>query len=120
MKFSIKLEKTATETFNLLKEIYGNECLSLARVFEWFKCFQDGREVVPDDSRPSRPFTSKTDDNIEKIGNLIRFDHQLNVRVIAETVRIEKESEWQMLHNNFNMQKACAKMVLKIITFEQQ
>lgn len=119
VKFHVKLGKTATETYNLLKEVYGNECLSRARVFEWFKRFQDGREDVQDDSRPGRPSTSKTDDNIEKIGNLIRSDRRLSIRAIAETVRIDKESVRQILHNNFNMQKVCAKMVPKILTFEQ-
>lgn len=119
MKFHVKLGKTATETYNLLKEVYGNECLSRARVLEWFKRFQDGREDVQDDSRPGRPSTSKTDDNIEKIGNLIRSDRRLSIRAIAETVRIDKESVRQILHNNFNMQKVCAKMVPKILTFEQ-
>lgn len=120
VKFHMKLGKTATETYNLLKEVYGNECLSRARVFEWFKRFQDGQEDVEDDSRPGRPSTSKTDDNIEKIGNLVRSDRQLSIRTIAETVGIDKESVRQILHNNFNMQKVCAKMVPKILTFEQQ
>lgn len=35
----MKLEKNATETYVLLKEVYDNECLSLVQVFEWFKCF---------------------------------------------------------------------------------
>ena len=48
VKFHMKLGKTATETYLLLKEVYGNECLSRARVFEWFKRFQDGREDVED------------------------------------------------------------------------
>ncbi|EGI66233.1 FLJ37770-like protein, partial [Acromyrmex echinatior] len=68
VKFHVKLGKTVTETYNLLKEVYGHECLSRARVFEWFKRFQDGREDVENDSRPS---TSKTDDNIETICNLV-------------------------------------------------
>ncbi|KAG5319638.1 GVQW3 protein, partial [Pseudoatta argentina] len=58
VKFHVKLGKTVTETYNLLKEVYGHECLSRARVFEWFKRFQDGREDVEDDSRPGRPSTS--------------------------------------------------------------
>ncbi|KAG5329640.1 GVQW3 protein, partial [Acromyrmex charruanus] len=37
VKFYVKLGKTAIETYNLLKEVYGHECLSRARVFEWFK-----------------------------------------------------------------------------------
>ncbi|GFS83245.1 hypothetical protein TNCV_599981 [Trichonephila clavipes] len=40
VKINYKLGKTATETYNLLKEVYGSECLSRARVFEWFKRFK--------------------------------------------------------------------------------
>ena len=47
-------------------------------VFEWFKRFQDGLENLKDDSCPGRPSTSKTDDNIEKIGNLVRSDRRLS------------------------------------------
>ncbi|EGI61189.1 FLJ37770-like protein [Acromyrmex echinatior] len=117
VKFHVKLGKTATETYNLLKEMYGHECLSRARVFEWFKRFQDGREDVEDDSRPGCPSTSKTDDNIETIDNLVRSDRRLS---IGETVGIDKECVRQILHNNFNMKKVCAEMVPKILTFEQQ
>ena len=78
----VKLGKTATETYNLLKEVYDHECLSRPRVFEWFKRFQDGREHVEDDSRPDRPSTSKTDDNIETISNLVRSDRRLSIRAV--------------------------------------
>ena len=57
-EISCETWKTATETYNLLKEVYGNERLSRARVFKWFKRFQNGREDVQDDSRPGRPSTS--------------------------------------------------------------
>ena len=63
VKFCVKLENSATETYNLLKKVYGDECLSCTEVFEWFK---DGREETGDDHCPGRPSTSKTDANIEK------------------------------------------------------
>ncbi|XP_058810647.1 protein GVQW3-like [Phymastichus coffea] len=119
VKFHMKLGKTATETYNLLKQVYGNECLSRPRVFEWFKRFQDGREGVEDDSRSGRPSTSKTDENIEKVGNLVRSDRRLSIRAIAESIGIDKECVRQILHENFNMRKVCAKLVPKILTFEQ-
>ncbi|GFT06949.1 protein GVQW3 [Trichonephila clavipes] len=120
VKFHFKLGKTATETYNLLKEVYGGECLSRARVFEWFKRFKDGRQDVEDDSRPGRPSTSKTDENVEKVASLIRSNRRLSIRAIAETVNIDKECVRQILHDNLNMQKVCAKMVPKVLTFEQQ
>jgi hypothetical protein len=35
IKFYVKLKKTATETFEMLKSAYGEECLSGTSVFEW-------------------------------------------------------------------------------------
>jgi hypothetical protein len=68
------LLKSATETFKLLTEAYGEDCMSRARVFEWHKRFSEGRESVKDDDRPGRPRTTVTDDNIEKVRDVIRKD----------------------------------------------
>ncbi|KAJ8962279.1 hypothetical protein NQ318_018258 [Aromia moschata] len=43
LKFLVKLGKTFTEAYAMLKEVYGNECLSCTQVFEWFKGFKEGR-----------------------------------------------------------------------------
>ncbi|KAJ8946562.1 hypothetical protein NQ318_008292 [Aromia moschata] len=67
LKFLVKLWKTFTEAYAMLKEVYGNECLSHIQVFEWFKRFKEGREMTEDDPRSGQPLTSKTDENIEKI-----------------------------------------------------
>ena len=38
-KFLTKLGKSATETYNLLTEVYRYQCLPRTQVFEWFKKF---------------------------------------------------------------------------------
>ena len=48
VKFCVKLGKSATETYHLLKKFYGDECLSRTQVFEWFKRFEEGREEIGD------------------------------------------------------------------------
>ena len=48
----VKLKKSATETFQLLTEAYGEDCMSRAGVFEWHKRFSGGKESVKDDDRP--------------------------------------------------------------------
>jgi len=73
IKFLVKLKKSATGTFQLLTEAYGEDCLSRARAFEWHKRFLEGRENVKDD-RPGRPRTAVTDENIEKVRDVIRKD----------------------------------------------
>jgi hypothetical protein len=49
IKFLVKLKKTATETFIVLREVYGKDALSRARVFAWHKRFSEGREDVEDE-----------------------------------------------------------------------
>jgi len=34
VKFCVKLGKSATETYDLSKKVYGDECLSRTQVFE--------------------------------------------------------------------------------------
>ena len=44
LNFCFKLSKTAAETHRMLKEVFGEQALSQARTFEWFKHLKDGRE----------------------------------------------------------------------------
>ena len=106
VKFCVKLGKSTTETYDTLKKVYGDECLSRAQVFDWFKRFREGREEIGDDQRPGRPSTSKTGANIEKVGEILRQNRRLSIRAVAELVNIDKETVRQILHNNFNMKKS--------------
>jgi hypothetical protein len=79
MKFCVRIGKSTTETYDLLKKVYGDECLSHTQVFRWFKRFKEGREEIGDDQRPSLPSTSKTDAKIEKLVKLFDKIHHLNI-----------------------------------------
>ncbi|KAG5320943.1 GVQW3 protein, partial [Acromyrmex heyeri] len=65
VKFLVKLKKTPTECYKLLKEAYGENSLSRARVFEWYKRFSEGRESTEDDQR--RPVSVSTPQTVTKI-----------------------------------------------------
>ncbi|KAG5332145.1 GVQW3 protein, partial [Acromyrmex heyeri] len=69
MKFLVKLKKTPTECYKLLKEAYGENSLSRARVFEWYKRFSEGRESTEDDQRPGRPVSVSTPQTVTKISS---------------------------------------------------
>jgi len=64
IKFCVKLGETGIETFNKLKQTYGEHALLRSRVFKWFKAFSEGRESIKDEPRSGRPSTSKTDNNV--------------------------------------------------------
>ena len=56
----MKLGKTVTETLQLLRDAYGDEALSLVRVFGWHRRFILGRVLVEDDTiRPAFEFTER-------------------------------------------------------------
>jgi len=74
IEFRVKLKKSATKTFQLLTEAYGEDCMSTARVFEWHKRFSEDRENLKVDDGPGRPRTAVTDNNVEKLRDVIRKD----------------------------------------------
>ena len=101
-------------------EVYGKECMSRTRVFEWHKQFREGRTDVEDDERSRRPTISKTTNNIRESEKIVREDCRLSIRLIAERMSIDKETVWQVLHDNLHVTKVCAQVVSKLSTSDQK
>ena len=94
-------------------EVYGKECMSRTRVFEWHKRFHEGRTDVEDDERSRRPTISKTTNNNREIEKIVQEDRRLSIRLI-ERMSFDKETVWQVLHKNLHMKKVCAQVVSKL------
>jgi hypothetical protein len=45
----VKLGKSLTETFEMLKTAFGNEALGRPQTYEWWKRFRGGRTSTDDD-----------------------------------------------------------------------
>jgi len=52
IKFCFKLGKTFTETFQVLQQAYGEDCLSLAQCYEGYQRFKLGTRSIEDVSFP--------------------------------------------------------------------
>jgi len=65
------------------KEAFGEQALSHARTFEWFKLFKDGRESVEDRKHSGRPSTCTTPEMIAKVRAVILEDRLSTMFVIA-------------------------------------
>jgi hypothetical protein len=50
IKFCVKLDKSATETLEMLREAFREHSLSRTAVFEWHSCFKDGQVSVEVDN----------------------------------------------------------------------
>jgi hypothetical protein len=58
IKFCFKLWKMFTETHEMLKQAYGDQCVGHTQCYDWFKRFKDGGQSTDDDLRPGQPSAS--------------------------------------------------------------
>jgi hypothetical protein len=86
IKFCVKLGKSATETFQMLREDFGEHSLSQTAVFEWHSRFKAGRVSVEDDECSRRPTTCKTIEMSKRIRELIHEDHRRTIQELADIV----------------------------------
>jgi len=105
IKFCVKLGETGIETFNKLKQAYGEHALWRSQVFKWYKAFSEGRESIKDEPRSGRPSTSKTDNNVEIVRTLVRSDRRLTVRMIASELNLNHTTVHQILTEESAMKK---------------
>ena len=114
VQFCFKIGKTASETYELLKTAFGDKCLSRSNVFIWFNRFKNGRESVEDDPQPGRPSTSKTDENIVKIHDLVRSDRRLTIREMSHELNLSFHAVQSILTKHLTMRRVSAKFIPKL------
>jgi AraC-like DNA-binding protein len=66
------------------------------------------------------PSTSKTDDNVAKVREVIRLNRRLTVREVAEEVSISKTMCHEILTENLGMHRFAAKFVSHLLTDDQK
>ena len=80
IKFCFKLEKTATECYEMLKTAFGEQAMGRSQTFQWFSRFEAGRTSIDDDERSGRPVSSSTPEVIERV-------HQLSARTVVPLMK---------------------------------
>jgi hypothetical protein len=85
IKFCFKLGKAFTETHEMTKKnLYGDQCMSSTRCYEWFKRFKDGRQSTHDAPRLGRPSTSCDNAHVVQVREIVSSNRRLTVWEIAE------------------------------------
>jgi len=72
IKTYFKLGKTAVETVKMMRQVYGDNCLSRAQIFRWYARFTGGVETIEDETRPGRPFSVRNEGLIAKVRERIK------------------------------------------------
>ena len=71
IKFCFKLSKKFAETYELLKNVNGDDCTSRTQIYTWFTRFKNGRDDLNDDPRPGRPEASNRAELVEQVREII-------------------------------------------------
>ncbi|UYV62871.1 hypothetical protein LAZ67_2002195 [Cordylochernes scorpioides] len=88
IKFCVRLGKNATETFQMLQKAFKDDCISRSQYGKWHKAFKEGREEVADEPRSGRPTTARTDENVDRVLEVLRTDRRLSIQKIADTLHM--------------------------------
>lgn len=120
IKFCFKLGKTATETHEMLVQVYGQDAVSRKCVYDWFVRFRAGKESVEDEPRSGRPSTSRTPENTERVRKMLTEDRRLTLRLIAEELGISKDTVRTIVHEELGKRKICSRFVPHMLTDEQK
>ncbi|UYV61806.1 hypothetical protein LAZ67_1006676 [Cordylochernes scorpioides] len=88
IKFCVRLGKNATETFQMLQKAFKDDCISRSQSGKWHKAFKEGREEVADKPRSGRPTTARTEENVDRVLEVLPTDRRLSIQKIADTLHM--------------------------------
>lgn len=120
IKFCVKNGIKCSKVLEMLRVAYGDCTLSQKNVYRWYKLFKEGRENVNDDARPGSSITSKTDENVEKVKEIVMENRRITIREVADDVGISVGSCHTIFSDILGMKRVAAKFVPKLINFEQK
>jgi len=120
MQFCFKLQKSAKETHKMLKLVYGDAAVTMKTVYKWLERFRNSCESIEDEERSGRPSKSKTQENVERVREMIRSSRRLTIREISEDLNIFYGSVQNILSTDLNMRQVSAKFVPRVLTVEQK
>ncbi|GFU02435.1 protein GVQW3 [Trichonephila clavipes] len=97
IKFCVKLAKTGKGTRYMIKEAYDDAAMSRSGIFEWQKLFREGRKRLEGKDHYGRPSTSKTNQNVSRVRNLLNSDRRMSIRIIADELSIPQTQVFEIV-----------------------
>ena len=88
IKFCVRLGKTGSETFEMLKQAFGDSCMSRSRTFEWFGHFKHGRTSTAKDDRSGQPSMATTPSKVEQVQAAVNQDRRHTIHDLCAEVGI--------------------------------
>jgi transposase len=98
--FLVKIGKSGSEIREMLVQACGDNAMKKTAVYKWVTRFSEERESVTDEERSGQPKTSRTEEVIAKVRQIVHKNRRLTVRSIAEQANIESKTVKKILTQN--------------------
>ncbi|UYV75225.1 hypothetical protein LAZ67_12002981, partial [Cordylochernes scorpioides] len=109
-----------TETFEMLNKAFPNDAPKRTTVFEWHSRFKAGRISIEDDPRQRRPKFQRTDENVQKITDLIKENPRTTLLELEQDTGISKTTIGRIVTEDLKLKKTPAKFIPRFLTNEQK
>jgi hypothetical protein len=119
-KFCVKLQKSPSETLEMLKTLHCETIMSKSDVFKWPKRFREGTEYVIYDERQDTAVTKRTEENVAKSRELVGYDRRLIWSMIVGEPDMSKDILRNVLVQDLGMRTLATKLVPRNLTEEQK
>jgi len=120
IKFCVRLGKTGSETFEMLKQGFGDSCMSCSQTFEWFGRFENGRTLTANDDQSGRPSMATTPSKVEQVRAAVNQDHRRTIHDLCAEVGIGYGSCQRILTVQLNMHRIAANFVPRVLIQDQK
>ena len=90
------------------------------QVFKWFSSFESGEMSIDGQPRFGRPSTARTDENVEKIREIILEDRRRTNKEVLEKSGVTWSSVQRILSEDLGMRRVVAKFVPRMLTAPQK
>ncbi|UYV60870.1 hypothetical protein LAZ67_1002645 [Cordylochernes scorpioides] len=92
----------------MLQKAFKDDCISRSQSGKWHKAFKEGREEVADEPRSGRPTTARTDEDVDRVLEVLRTDRRLSIQQIADTLHMSTFVVHGIVTEDMQMRKSCA------------
>ncbi|UYV61254.1 hypothetical protein LAZ67_1004121 [Cordylochernes scorpioides] len=120
IEICVELQISATETFKMPNKAFPNDPPKRTTVFEWHSRFKAGRISIEDDPRQGRPTFQRTDENVQKITDLIKENPRTTLLELEQDTGISKTTIGRIVTEDLRLKKTPAKFIPRFLTNEQK